>query len=436
MSKMGSQRSNRGIIFTTLVCTLALFLSAGCGAKDADFLPESDGPHGGPKVDDVTLPSCIPPATLPEKLVLVESIGSVVGQTTSAIAAEDIDRDGCRDIVALVTSNGGTQLSLVIAWGDSAGEWSERWTHLLKEVDVPPGGVPELSNRDSSSSVVDVADWNGDGFLDVATAGGIALGGLERTMVWHPLPGDIFNHMAPPAAFVQFDADVELLRGTAVGKFERCTHTEGCKPLVSAVGDFPVTDFVVADLDRDGRPDILAGRDLEESCAPDGSLVVQTWLWSSRTDWSAPVAIMGMHTVDLEVADVNQDGFPDVVSQVREFISDFPSATDVWINQPDGLEKVQTMGNSDNHNDAMSVTDVDGDGCPDWLFIGVDVPSVGLSWGNCSTFGPEGLLIPSQTGIGVQFLDVNGDGAKEIVIRTNFEEGRSGLQFVPAPVRR
>ncbi|MCP4449408.1 MAG: hypothetical protein GY811_29355 [Myxococcales bacterium] len=389
------------------------------------------------EADGATSPNCIPPTT-PERLVLVEDGGSVVGRTTSAIAADDVDRDGCRDVVALVTSNGGTKLSLVVAWGDQTGEWSERWTQVLKEVNFPPGGIPWLTTRDSSSSVVDVGDWNSDGFLDVATASGVALGGLDRTMVWHPLPGDVVDSMPPPAAFVKLDTDdtVELLRGTAAG-LERCTYNDGCNALVGAVGDFPVTDFVVADLDRDDRPDILAGRDMEENVAPDGTLLVKTWLWSSRTDWSTSVAIAGMHTLDLEVADVNQDGFPDVVSQIKEYVSDFPSDTEVWINKPGGLEKTQRMHNSHNHNDAMSVTDVDGDGCPDWLFIGVDIPFVDLRWGNCSTFGPDSpsLLIPSQTGIGIQFMDVTGDGTKVIVIRSWFEGGRSGLQFVPAPVR-
>jgi len=411
-----------------------------------------DGDWGDPRLyscgDDENLVCCLPsekpetprnctaPFPLPDRLKLVES--ETFRNNVSAIAVADIDGDGCLDIAAIVAKESGTELALVIAWGDPEGEWAERWSRLIAQAPAnPPNTPPPFSTRDSSSNVVTIADFNKNGWLDVGTASGVAYGGPNRELSWQELPGDNSDFAKPlPAIFVELtdSGQTELLRGTVAGDVERCTPTS-CQALPAAGEPYAVTELAVGDFNHNGYLDVLAGRMHEEGYDPEVGLIVRSWLWpGSSSGFGEASAVEGMGVVDIEVADMNGNGYLDVVSQVREYISDFPSDTDVWISSPTGFTKIQTIGNNDNHNDAMTVADVNGDGCPDRLFIGVDIPEVAITIGNCNGFSDDELFIPTDTtGIGVQFPDVNGDGTSEIVIREAFmTEGNGiGLRFVP-----
>lgn len=385
--------------------------------------------------DKPTIPqNCTNPFPLPDRLDLAES--ELFRNNVSAIAVADIDGDGCRDIATIVAGESGTEMALVIAWGDPEGEWAERWSRTIAQWPAgSPGTPPPFNTRDSSSNVVTIADFNGNGWLDVGTASGVAYGGLNRELTWQELPGDNKFAWPLPAIFVELtdSGQTELLRGTVAGDVERCTPTN-CRALPSAGEPYALTELAVGDFNHNGYIDVLAGRTHEEGYDPEEGLIVRSWLWPGSSDgFGEASAVEGMGVMDIEVGDMNGNGYLDVVSQVKEYISDFPSDTDVWLSSPTGFTKIQTIRNNDNHNDAMAVADVNGDGCLDRLFIGVDIPEVAITIGNCNGFSDDKLFIPTDTtGIGVQFLDVNGDGTSEIVIREAFRtEGTGiGLSFV------
>lgn len=380
-----------------------------------------DGVGGDVGGDEGQEAACKEPVPLPER---IEFVGE-----PSAVAVDDLDGDGCLDI-ALIEADA-QWITLVIAWGDPEGTWSDRWTHRIRENNSV---MPMWWTRDTSSQVIALGNWDGDGALDVATSTGIALNTGARNLEWHPLPGEGAEPLFPVALVdLEGNGTTWLVRTTTSGCLERCSAVDACQHF----GGDPtpggnLNDMVVGDFDHDGRPDIVAGDSRDNPRV--------SWLWRSGSDWHEPVSLGEMHCVDYEVGDVDDDGFPDIVAQQKEFISDFPTYTDVWISKADGFEKLQTLYNYDNHNDAAALVDIDGDGCIDYLQIGVD-RGVGLRWGNCTRLeehGPRAWIdVVERAGTGVQCLDITGDDQCELIIRNALidagQHQQGFLYFHPCP---
>jgi len=416
-------RENR----TLAVCFAATFTAAsGCSLDESD--------------EHNLVGHCVPPADLPTSIVL--------GPDASSIALGDIDADGCSDIAAYVTGTGGATLSIVVAWGDEHGAWAERWERVLVETEPKmPGEPPPNDTRDSSASVVAVGDYDGDGLLDVVTAAGVAFGARDRSLAWQPFPGEADAALFP-VALADFEGvgRDEMVRVTPEGRVERCASTEACSLLDPTAPEWPPSpagfsfDLAVADFDSDGRPDILAGYAWD--------FPVKSSIWMSSASWQQPRVIENMHAVDYQVGDVDADGHIDVVAQQRTMMPDFPSHTDIWFGTQAGFERRQTIYNYENHNDNAALADVDGDGCLDYLQIGVHAEQVALRRGDCAFLGPhdpskevdigwDEFIGSGVPGVGVQVLDLNNDGVIELVVRhsdwVNAQEG--DLRIVPIPPR-
>ena len=257
------------------------------------------------------------------------------------------------------------------------------------------------------------------------TALGIVSVSRERELTFTPFAGDPGIAFAPLPVLALPDG-ARLWRGTNDGA-EECTPV-GCAPLALPVcaGNVtcPVDEMESGDLDGDGRADVLLGRARDVGIATDGSALTRVFWWHGDDRPVTPIT--GIDPVDIEIADVDRDGNNDIIAQVREYISDFPSDTVVWRAAAGGWQRLQSFTNTDNHNDTMVVADIDGNGCVDWAYVGVDIPSVGVRLGDCQRFADVALRLTATTGVGVQFLDANGDGAGELVIRRE----RGGYHFL------
>lgn len=197
--------------------------------------------------------------------------------------------------------------------------------------------------------------------------------------------------------------------------------------------------LAVADLNGDGKLDVVSVMDAEPGdTAPRGVVV---WIGNGDGTFRTPVTYGGISGVNLSsvaVADLNHDGFPDIVILSQQDAGSQPSAVTVFLNHGDG-----TFGTpaaypfpSGDAND-LAIADVNGDGNLDVVATTFDVSQVvvfpGRGDGSFAAPSVVPLTHPDTAGAGtVAIGDVNGDGKPDIVVGSfNFGgAGQAGLYLL------
>jgi hypothetical protein len=369
------------------------------------------------------------------------------GASPRGIDTADLNHDGRLDLV--VANRGGNSVSIYVARADTSG-WFGAATA------VPAGN----GSRD-----VALADFNVDGQIDIATANEFANTATVLTNTLRPPAGPFWEARALPRsgtynAFVELadfnrNAVVDLVRGDGVlldGATFVPLNSGGATPrtfLEAAAGDYngdghtdvvmvalyhtsthpqPVSaelhygngagrfqyggsfgsfgwvyDMKAADLNNDGRPDLVIGD--QHPSAPGGRLYV---LLAGGSGFAQPIVTASPQVTALALADVNRDGKMDLLT------GQWYDAPGVQIYLGDGtgtLSAGQFLGAPDVRT-TVDVVDIDHDGLLDIVSGG---PGSLIVWlGSASaTFGAS-QSYASDSAVAI-VADLTADGQLDVL---------------------
>ncbi len=192
-------------------------------------------------------------------------------------------------------------------------------------------------------------------------------------------------------------------------------------------GEFGAYSVVIADMNQDGKPDLIVANGGGSTNCPNGCVGVLLGNGNGTFKNAITYGSGGSNAVSIAVADVNDDGKPDIV--VLNFCAAIAScahgSVGILLGNGDGtFQPVVTCCLVGYQSGSLAVADVNGDGRPDlvvansWQCIGCYNGGISVLLGNGDgTFGPaitygSGGYIARFVGV----ADVNRDGEPDILV--------------------
>jgi hypothetical protein len=289
------------------------------------------------------------------------------GSTAQWVVVADVNKDGKPDVVVI---NGGTSAggSVGVLLGNGNGTFQAAVTYP----------VPEYADA------VAVEDLNGDGWPDLV----VGTNGGEFGGPW-----------------------VSVLLNKGDGTFQPAVG-------YSSVG-FGVTSIAIADVNGDGKPDLIAANGC--SAAPCNYSSVAVLLGNGDGTFQPAVTYnlsseMLPAAMSVVAADLNNDGRPDLLVADSSSLNG-DGLVVVLLNKGDGTFPTQVTYQSGGlYANSVIVGDVNGDGKLDAIVTNLNGP-VGVLLGNGD--GTFGTAVVYSTGLcpaSVAMGDFNGAGTQDLVV--------------------
>ncbi|MGE5625348.1 MAG: FG-GAP-like repeat-containing protein [Bacillota bacterium] len=349
-------------------------------------------------------------------LISTTQYGALVGP--DAVVMADVNGDGKQDAVILGSDG---SVAVYLGRGDgsfrSPGHYyaADGGPEAIAVADVNGDGKPDIIVANLTSSDVSVLLGNGDGTFVAQTSAEASAGTGTATPHYAVGADPIFVTVAdvngdgkPDILAANFnDGTVSILLGNGDGTFQtQTTVTVGLGP----------DDINVADFNGDGKPDILVTN------STDGTLGMLlgngdgTFKPMQTTRVNAPIATTALQMA--VVGDVNHDGKLDVISTIS---SASTYALMLFPGNGDGTFGVPRFLGSTLQTRYLALADVDGDGNVDIVAGSFAEGTVSVLFGNGDyTFHLQGSYPAQGIGFaaGIQSFgvaDLNGDGKPDIV---------------------
>ena len=425
-----------------------------------------------------------------------------------AVAAGDVDGNGTVDLVAVTVDTGASTATVSILSGDGHGNFQPPVTQQTFSALFPaPAQLADL-NGDSKPDLIlgatgkivwlkntggsfaapvtlatssasnpnfSVADFNGDGKLDILC--------LESDSHFHMLlnqgNGQFndqiaagLNNVTGVATVIDFNLDgipdvvVQDQQGNGGVLYSFAGQGDGSFTQVASLNTPDLTQFVAGDFDHDGFPDLAGPAGLEPSqilylfgdgqgnftpqffVGPEGEYVaagdfngdgipdvvipdrfnfVSLSLGRTERNFPSPIALAPATMTELSTGDINGDGYPDIFVGGNP-INSTPIPGTVFINQ--GGTSFNLAAYTD--PSTFEIADLTGKGVVDLLGGDANLEI----WPNNGTpnFSSSPLTF-SQPTANITVADMDGDGYPDIVSTTGqIFYGNGNYQFTPVSV--
>jgi Big-like domain-containing protein/VCBS repeat protein/HYDIN/CFA65/VesB family protein/centrosomal CEP192-like protein len=305
-----------------------------------------------------------------------------------SLAAADLNGDGILDLVVTQGSpicGQGDPGAVGVLLGNGDGTFQKAvtydagpsWTFAVAVADVNGDGKPDLlvdnwcidQNCDGGVSVL---LGNGDGTFQPAvtygTGGKVDQGPWQSSLAVADVNGDGKPDVLVANECADSNCDtgsVGVLLGNGDGTFQSATTYN--------TGAYDAFSVTVADINGDGKPDALVANncstaDTCESGGPDGTVSVLLGNGDGTFGSATTYSSGGLYAESIAVADVNGDSRPDIiVGNIYACCnSDNDGSVGILLGNGDGTFQSATAYSSGGYVAfSVSVADVDGDGKPD-----------------------------------------------------------------------
>ncbi|MEC7947953.1 MAG: FG-GAP-like repeat-containing protein, partial [Myxococcota bacterium] len=307
-------------------------------------------------------------------------------------ASTDADGDAITYSMAWTVDGASYSSALTTTWTDDTVDGADTAIDELWECTATPtDGDTNGTSTTTSARVVSCSDLDCDGYPDLVFSNHFD---GSRTDI------DSYVYWGSPTGYSSADR-TDLATRRAIGN-------------------------LVADVDSDGRPDIVFANNRSG-----GTYLTDSYIYSGQYGYASPLVRTDLPTQgasDTEVADLDGDGYPDLVFANYEARGSYLVDSYVYWGSAAGFSTSNRTDLPTQGGRGVAVGDLDQDGYPDIVFANFrSASSYSLDsyiyWGSASGYSAsDRSSLPTQGGHTPTVYDLNSDGYPELIF-SNYGDG-------------